>query len=152
MDLKEIKELISLLESSKLSELEIEEEGRRIRLTRQTETVMATVPMAPAMAPAAVPATPAATEAPREKTLADEGLITVDSPMVGTFYSSPSPGEPTFVEPGDTVTVDQTICIVEAMKIMNEVAAKVAGKIERVLVENGEPIEFGQPLFAIRPA
>ena len=153
MDLNEIKELISLLETSRLSELEIEEEGRRIRLTKQTETVMAATYAMPAPAagmPAVFPASgPAA--AP-EKTLADEGLVTVDSPMVGTFYGSPSPSEPSFVEPGDSVAADQTICIVEAMKIMNEVAAKVAGKIERVLVENGEPVEFGQPLFAIRPA
>ena len=149
MDLNEVRELISLLESSQLSELEIEEEGRRIRLTKQRENLIATT--APAAVQGMVPAAPAKS-APREKTLADEGLVAVDSPMVGTFYRSPSPGEPSFVEPGDSVTPEQTICIVEAMKIMNEVAAKVAGTVERVLVENGEPVEFGQPLFAIRPA
>lgn len=153
MDLKELKELISLLEDSGLSELEIEEDGRRIRLTKQTESIM-TVPAPVAQAPvvASAPAAASPAEPAAEKSLADEGLVTVDSPMVGTFYACPAPGEPAFVEMGDKVAADQTICIVEAMKIMNEVAAKVAGTIERVLVENGEPVEFGQPLFAIRPA
>lgn len=155
MDINEIKELISLLEESRLSELEIEEEGRRIRLTKQTETVVAHMPVhapvaAPAMLPAPAPA-PAA-EAKGEPSLADQGLTIVSSPMVGTFYVCPAPGEPPFVETGDRITVDQTVCIVEAMKIMNEVAAKTAGVVERILVENGEPVEFGQPLFAIRPA
>lgn len=155
MDLNEIKDLISLVESSGLSELEIEEEGRRIRLTKQA-SVLASVPAQqvalPAPAPLAAVPSPLAAPAAAGPSLADEGLVTIDSPMVGTFYGSPSPGEPPFAEPGDRVTADQTVCIVEAMKIMNEVAAKIAGTIERVLVENGEPVEFGQPLFAIRPA
>jgi len=159
VDLNELKELISLLEDSKLSELEIEEEGRRIRLTKQSETYVAMpapmqmqAPMA-APAPSVAPSTPfgSANES-KEPSLADQGLVAVTSPMVGTFYLSPAPGEPAFVEPGDRVSADQTICIVEAMKIMNEVAAKVAGIVERILVENGEPVEFGQPLFAIRPS
>lgn len=159
MDLNELKELISLLEDSKLSELEIEEEGRRIRLTKQSETYVTAAPLAMQTSPIAVPAPSVAPSTPfgstheaKEPSLADQGLVAVTSPMVGTFYLSPAPGEPTFVEPGDRVTVDQTICIVEAMKIMNEVAAKVAGIVERILVENGEPVEFGQPLFAIRPS
>lgn len=157
MDLTDVKELISLLESSELSELEIEEEGHRIRLTKRNETYISAAP-APAPIPvaAAAPAAPAApapaAEVPAEASLADEGLISVDSPMVGTFYVCPAPGEPPYVQVGDSIGADQTVCIVEAMKIMNEVAAKVAGKVERVLVENGEPVEFGQPLFAIRPA
>ena len=150
MDLSEVKELISLLETSELSELEIEEEGRRIRLTKKPETVYGTFPAAPAPA-AAAPAAPAAAEPAKEASLADEGLVAIDSPMVGTFYNSPAPSEPSFLQLGDTISADQTVCIVEAMKIMNEVAAKVAGTVERILVENGEPVEFGQPLFAIRP-
>lgn len=155
MDINEIKELINLLEESRLSELEIEEEGRRIRLTKQTETLVAHMPVhAPVAAPAplAAPAHQAASETKGEPSLADQGLISVNSPMVGTFYLCPAPGEPPFVEPGDRITADQTVCIVEAMKIMNEVAAKTAGIVERILVESGEPVEFGQPLFAIRPA
>ena len=157
MDLNELKELISMLEDSKLSELEIEEEGRRIRLTKQSEhyvSVPAPVQMqAPAPAPSVAPSTPfgSANES-KEPSLADQGLVAVTSPMVGTFYIKPAPSEPAFVEPGDRISADQTICIVEAMKIMNEVAAKVAGIVERILVENGEPVEFGQPLFAIRPS
>lgn len=159
MDLNELKELISMLEDSKLSELEIEEEGRRIRLTKQSEhyvSVPAPVQMqAPVAAPApsVAPSTPfgSAQEA-KEPSLADQGLVAVTSPMVGTFYLKPAPSEPAFVEPGDRISADQTVCIVEAMKIMNEVAAKVAGIVERILVENGEPVEFGQPLFAIRPS
>lgn len=150
MDLNELKELIGLLENSGLSELEIEEEGRRVRLTKQGANFVA-MQAAPALA-APLAAAPALAEPAAEKTLADEGLVTIDSPMVGTFYACPAPGEPSFVEAGDAVTADQTVCIVEAMKIMNEVAAKVVGTIERILVENGEPVEFGQPLFAIRPA
>ncbi|MCF6283903.1 MAG: acetyl-CoA carboxylase biotin carboxyl carrier protein [Candidatus Hydrogenedentes bacterium] len=153
MDLKELKELVSLLESSELSELEIEEEGRRIRLTKKPDPVVAQAVAIPAPAAEPVAAAPLpAAGPPAEATLADEGLVSVDSPMVGTFYVSPAPGEPSYVQVGDSISADQTVCIVEAMKIMNEVAAKVAGTVERVLVEGGEPVEFGQPLFAIRPA
>ena len=159
MDLNELKELISMLEDSKLSELEIEEEGRRIRLTKQSEhyvsvpaPVQMQAPMA-APAPSLAPSTPfGSAHESKEPTLADQGLVAVTSPMVGTFYLKPAPSEPAFVEPGDRISADQTVCIVEAMKIMNEVAAKVAGIVERILVENGEPVEFGQPLFAIRPS
>ncbi|MBN2311119.1 MAG: hypothetical protein JXR94_19235, partial [Candidatus Hydrogenedentes bacterium] len=81
----------------------------------------------------------------------EDGLQTIDSPMVGVFYVAPSPGAPPFVEPGSTVAADDTVCIVEAMKLMNEVTAKFPAEIVRVLVENGEPVEFSQPLFAVRP-
>lgn len=159
MDIKELKELISLLEDSKLSELEIEEEGRRIRLTKQSETYISAPAPVQMQAPVAAPAPSVAPSTPfgsahdsKEPSLADQGLVAVTSPMVGTFYLKPAPSEPTFVELGDRISADQTVCIVEAMKIMNEVAAKVAGIVERILVENGEPVEFGQPLFAIRPS
>ena len=81
----------------------------------------------------------------------EDELVTFDSPMVGTFYGAPAPGAPPFVSPGDTVEEGQTLCVVEAMKLMNEVPAKFAAQIERLLVEDGEPVEYGQPLFAIRP-
>lgn len=160
MDLNELKELIGMLEDSKLSELEIEEEGRRIRLTKQSENyVSVPAPVQMMQAPVAAPAPSVAPSTPfgsaqdsKEPSLADQGLVAVTSPMVGTFYLRPAPSEPAFVEPGDRVSADQTVCIVEAMKIMNEVAAKVVGIVERILVENGEPVEFGQPLFAIRPS
>ncbi len=152
MDLGELQELIRILEASGLAEIEIEEEDRRVRLTKQVAgaaaPVMHTV-ATPAPAPAPAEAAPAA-EAEEEEGLGD-GLVSIDSPMVGTFYSAPAPGEAPFVLPGDRVKPDQIVCIVEAMKIMNEVVAKQAGVIERVLVENGEAVEFGQPLYALRP-
>lgn len=148
MDLNELREMIGILEDSTLSEIELEEDGRRIRLSKPSVApapIAATVAPAPA-APVAVDAAPA-----DEPTFEDQGLLTIDSPMVGTFYQSPAPGEPPFIMPGDQVGADQTVCIVEAMKIMNEVVAKSAGTIVRILVENGDPVEFGQPLFALRP-
>ncbi len=149
MDFKELQELIRILEDSELIELEIEEDGRRIRLHKA-------VPVAPpvAMAPtppvsdAPVPGNPSVDEsAETDDTL---GLATIDAPMVGTFYSAASPGEDPFVRPGDRIEENQIVCIVEAMKLMNEIGAKTTGIIEKVLVENGQPVEFGQPLFALR--
>lgn len=151
MDLNGLQELIQILEASGLTEIEIEEEGRRVRVSRQFPSSLMTAPMhfmagAPGQNPG--PGMPGYTGAPQTR---ENGLITIDSPMVGTFYASSSPGKPPFVLPGDTVEPNQTVCIVEAMKIMNEVAAKMPAIIEKVLVENGEPVEFGQPLFTARP-
>jgi acetyl-CoA carboxylase biotin carboxyl carrier protein len=109
------------------------------------------VPVAAAAAPA-LAAAPAAAATPAEAESAlPHGSYTIDSPMVGTFYAAATPGDPPFVLPGATVGVEQTVCIVEAMKIMNEVTSKEACIIEKVLVENGQPVEFGQPLFQARP-
>jgi len=152
VDFGELKELIRILEDSSLAELEIEQDDRRIRLSKQTSGMMMAQPAVhPAPAPSPAPAAGSASDTSSEEEAADEGLLMVESPMVGTFYSAAAPGEDPFVKPGDIVAADTTVCIVEAMKIMNEVAAKVSGKVERVLVENGDPVEFGQPLFAVRP-
>jgi acetyl-CoA carboxylase biotin carboxyl carrier protein len=161
VDLKEVRELIKILEKSGLSELEIEEEGRRIRLSKGQPAAAAPAMSymmnpaleAPAMMPVTMPDQTAQAAVPvsEEQAALDEGLITINSPMVGTYYACPAPGEPPFVLPGDTVEADQAVCIVEAMKIMNEVSTKEAGVIEKILVENAEPVEFGQPLFAVRP-
>ncbi len=152
MDLNELKALIRILEESGLSELEIEEEGRRVRLQKPVAGVSyAPVHVsAPHHNPGPAPAAPAADAKPAPAEAGD-GLPTFDAPMVGTFYASPSPGADAFVKVGDRVEANQTICIVEAMKLMNEVGAKFAGIIEQVLVENAQPVEFGQPLFAVRP-
>ncbi len=157
MDLEKLKELIAILEESGLSELEIEEEGSRIRLQKpsvQAATYSVAPPAysAPAMNPdlSDDAGTITASQATKDA-IEDGGLVTIDAPMVGVFYASPSPEEEPFVKPGDDITVDQTICIVEAMKLMNEVTSKVRGQIVRVLVDNAEPVEFGQPLFAVRP-
>lgn len=144
MDFKDLEALISIFEKSGLTEIEIEEEGRRMRLQKAS-------PYAPAPASVQVPAPAPGEAAPAEADALPEGAITIDSPMVGTFYRSPAPGEDPFVKEGDAVEQGQTVCIVEAMKLMNEVGAKSACVIDKVLVEDGEPVEFGQPLFIVRP-
>lgn len=148
-----------MFEQSELSEIEIEEDGKRMRFKKPEPKTYAAAPIAITAqridppAQIAVPEKPAgvaaskAAEPPAEE---EERLLTIDSPMVGVFYTSPAPGEPPFVRPGDTVTEHQTVCIVEAMKLMNEVAAKFNAVVVKVLVENGEPVEYGQPLFAVR--
>lgn len=159
LEIEKIRELIRMLENSSLSEIEIEESGRRIKLKKPAPEVFASPTVVQALphlneyaAPAQVIHAPSPAEAPAPApSAAESGLVTVDSPMVGVFYSSPSPGEPPFVKPGDDIKKDQALCIVEAMKLMNEVTAKFAGVIVRCLVENGEPVEFGQPLFQVRP-
>ena len=163
MDLDKLRELIGLFETSDLSEIEIEEEGRRIRLTKggQQQHIMhaphhvithmpsvSPLPVAPVPAPAAPAAAPPS--APEVEAEVDESLVTIESPMVGVFYASPAPGEPPFIKAGDTVEENQTVCIVEAMKLMNEVTAKFKCQVVQVLVENGEPVEYNQPLFAVR--
>ncbi len=146
MDLRKLKTLIELVESSGIAELEISEGEERVRITRTTGPVMqayAPIPQQPVMAApqAAAPAEPAKPAAP-------EGHV-VKSPMVGTFYRSASPGAKPFVDVGQTVNAGDTVCIIEAMKLLNEIEADQGGVIKAILVENGQPVEFGQPLFVI---
>lgn len=150
MNLEELQKLIQVFEASTLSELEIEEGGRRVRL-RGPQPVSVQAGAVPPALPKAEPEKLPEMHGKEGKSFEGEGLATIDSPMVGTFYTAPAPGEAPFLLPGDTVEPGQTVCVVEAMKIMNEVPAKVAAIIEKVLVENGEAVEYGQPLFAIRP-
>jgi acetyl-CoA carboxylase biotin carboxyl carrier protein len=149
MDIRKIKKLIELLEESGLAEIEITEgeESVRIARTSQHPALMAqTIAAAPmAAAPAAAPV--AATAAPALPAARDENLVT--APMVGTFYGSPAPGAKSFVEVGQEVRVGQVLCIIEAMKMMNQIESERAGRVVAVLAKNGEPVEFGQPLFAI---
>jgi len=150
MDIRKIKKLIELLEESGLAEIEITEgeESVRIARTSQHPALMAqAIPAAPmaATAPAAAPV--AATAAPATPAARDENLVT--APMVGTFYGSPAPGAKSFVEVGQEVRVGQVLCIIEAMKMMNQIESERAGRVVAVLAKNGEPVEFGQPLFAI---
>ena len=149
MDLRKLKTLIDLVETSGIAELEIQEGEERVRITRTVpqgqQSVMfhaAPQPAAPAAAPiVAAPIEPAAAPVP-------EGHA-VKSPMVGTFYRSSSPGAKPFVEIGDTVAQGDTLCIVEAMKLMNEIEADASGTIKSILAENGQAVEYGQPLFII---
>ncbi len=147
MDLRKLKTLIELVESSGIAELEIEEGEERVRITRAVAAAPpAVAPVTAVMAPAAaLPATLAEVPAlPAEP----EGHV-VKSPMVGTFYRAGSPGTKAFVEVGDSVEVGDTLCIIEAMKLMNEIESDKAGIVSAILVENGQPVEFGQPLFVI---
>jgi len=150
MDIRKVKKLIELLEESGIDELEIREGEESVRISRHSKTpaqqYYAPAPMAaPVAAPA--PAAPvAAAEAPSAPKL--NGTV-VKSPMVGTFYRTPAPTSPAFVEVGQTVKKGDTICIVEAMKMMNHIEAEVSGVIESILVENGQPVEYDQPLFTI---
>jgi acetyl-CoA carboxylase biotin carboxyl carrier protein len=155
MDLRKIKKLIELLEESNIGELEIVEGEESVRISRAGNApamVNQAVPVAPvpaaAAAPTPAPAAPASGTETAHKASALSGHI-VRSPMVGTFYHAPSPGSPAFVQVGQHVKVGDVLCIVEAMKMMNQIEADKAGKVEAVLVEDGEPVEFDQPLFTI---
>jgi acetyl-CoA carboxylase biotin carboxyl carrier protein len=160
MNQKELKELIEFLIEKDIAEFELERGDVKVRIKRAGEHTIVhahgepryyAVPPAPGAAPelSAVPiaAAPAAPAAP----VPEEGLHMVKSPIVGTFYEAPSPGAPPFVKPGDLVEVGQVLCIVEAMKLLNEIESDVAGEIVKKLAVNGQPIEYGQELFVIRP-
>jgi acetyl-CoA carboxylase biotin carboxyl carrier protein len=143
MDLRKLKKLIDLVQESGIGEIEITEGEEKVRISRQ----LAAPPVlmaSPAMQPMAMPAAlPAAAPPPEPKGHA------LKSPMVGTFYRAPSPGAPSFVEVGQSVSKGQTLCIIEAMKLLNEIESDVAGTVKSILVENGQPVEYGQPLFLI---
>ena len=155
MNQKELKELIEFLVEKDIAEFELERGDVKVRIKRGVDAVITalpapsllatpgTGPIAPAAAPPANPAQPEKAE--------HEGVHEVKSPIVGTFYAAPSPGSPPFVKVGDTVELGQILCIVEAMKLMNEIESDVAGEILKKLVSNGQPVEYGQPLFAIKP-
>jgi acetyl-CoA carboxylase biotin carboxyl carrier protein len=147
MDLRKLKTLIELVESSGIAELEIAEGEERVRITRslqpplQAATASTPTIASAAAAPVAAPAAPAAPPEP-------EGH-TVKAPMVGTFYRAGSPGDKAFVEVGDTVAVGEPLCIIEAMKLMNEIESDYAGVVKAIMAENGQPVEYGQPLILI---
>jgi acetyl-CoA carboxylase biotin carboxyl carrier protein len=149
MNLKELKEIIDLVTSKEsIEELEIEKSGVRLRIRRATNHlpgVVTTAPVASASVAAAIsPATPA-------PTLKQEDLCYITSPIVGTFYRSPSPESNAYVSVGDFVEKGTPVCIIEAMKLMNEIQSEVAGEIVAILVENGQPVEYGENLYAVRP-
>jgi acetyl-CoA carboxylase biotin carboxyl carrier protein len=151
MDIRKVKKLIELLEESDVAEIEIHEGEESVRISRNS-TVATTLAMPAAMPPTAVaaPASPA-TPPPATAQEPEPEIIghTVSSPMVGTFYRSPSPGSKPFVEIGQQVSVGDTLCIIEAMKILNQIESDKAGTVKQILVENGEPVEYNEPLFII---
>ena len=153
MDIRKVKKLIELLEESGVAEIEIKEGEESVRISRQSQNVPAvmTAPApfaAPSLAPLAAP--PLAAEAPTAEPAAEaiEGHA-IKSPMVGSFYRAPSPGASPFVEVGQSVSPGDTLCIIEAMKLLNQIEADKAGTIKAILVENGQPVEYDQPLFII---
>ncbi|MFN4148416.1 MAG: acetyl-CoA carboxylase biotin carboxyl carrier protein [Rhodocyclaceae bacterium] len=152
MDLRKLKTLIELVQNSGISELEISEGDEKIRIAKQlaiqpsTTTINMPMGQAPAVAPA-VPPTPSAV--PEPSAPAQPAGHVVKAPMVGTFYRAGSPGSPPFVEVGQAVKKGDTLCIIEAMKLMNEIESDLDGVVKAILVENGQPVEFDQPLFVI---
>lgn len=153
MNFKEIKELIDILDNSNLTEINIEDKGTTINLKKEKEIVTQQISapqqvVAPTVAAEPTQATAASVDAPAVE--ADPSLKTITAPMVGTFYKSPSPEESAYVQVGDQVTADTTVCILEAMKLFNEIQAEVAGEIVEILVEDGQMVEYGQALFKVK--
>lgn len=159
MDIKNIKKIIELMKENDLSEFELSEEGFRITIRRPYDTAApqvimsqptAAMPVPTAAAPAPQAAAAAGAPAPAEEA-AGSNLLEITSPMVGTFYRSPSPEQDSYVSPGSEVDEEDVVCIIEAMKVMNEIKAEVKGVVRKVLVDNATPVEFGQPLFLVEP-
>jgi acetyl-CoA carboxylase biotin carboxyl carrier protein len=161
MDIRKIKKMIELLEESGIAEIEIKEGEETLRIARvlpgQASTTYVSAPMQAPQMIAAPPVAAAAEAAPAEAAAKPGGPLRagvgehiVIAPMVGTYYSAPTPGAKLFVELGDTVEVGQVLCIIEAMKMMNQIESEKAGKVKAIMVKNGEPVEFGQPLFIIQ--
>ena len=155
MDVKEIKKLIDLMVKNDLRELEIRDGDCRVSLKRGPGEGVPTVTLGQVQPVSLAAVQPAKGNSPGEQAEASavgEELKSIVSPMVGTFYQAANPESEPFVQAGDTVTADTVVCIIEAMKVMNEIKSGLAGTVERVLVSNGEAVEFGQPIFQVRPA
>ena len=162
VDLKELKEILQILDERKITEFELEEEGRKLRICKAGPSpinpAVAQGALAPALPGVPYPAATAprasavpAPELPPAPPEAEAGLTLVKSPIVGTFYRTPDPNAPPFVNVGDRIRVGQVLCIIEAMKLMNEIEAEVAGEVVRIHHESGQPVQYGEPLFTIRP-
>ncbi|HNQ04569.1 MAG TPA: acetyl-CoA carboxylase biotin carboxyl carrier protein [Thiobacillaceae bacterium] len=147
MDLRKLKKLIDLVRESGIAELEITEAEEKVRITSVVAGQHAPYTGAPPPAPVMAPVTPAVVAAAVESPQIEGNAV--KSPMVGTFYRSPSPNAKAFVEEGQSVKVGDTLCIIEAMKLMNEIESDVAGVVKAILIENGQPVEYGEPLFII---
>ncbi|NVJ85377.1 MAG: acetyl-CoA carboxylase biotin carboxyl carrier protein [Algoriphagus sp.] len=159
MKAKEIQELIDYISNSGLAEVKIKTDEFELSIKKYADQSVRMVEAAPAPAPAAAPApapatpTPSTAAAPATSPAeSTSNLVEIKSPMIGTFYTSPNPDSPTFVNVGDTIKAGQTVCIIEAMKLFNEIESEVSGKIVKVLVSNASPVEYDQPLFLVDPA
>ena len=152
MNLKEIKELINLMNENDVVELEIEREGTRIRIRKSASGKFETIAEEPGIPQVLQAIKPASEAGSVKKEKEEKNLIPVKAPMVGTFYRAPSPDSKPYVEIGQTIEVGQVICIIEAMKLMNEIKSEVHGKIVEIIAENSSPVEYGQDLFMVEPA
>ncbi|MFA5863862.1 MAG: acetyl-CoA carboxylase biotin carboxyl carrier protein [Phycisphaerae bacterium] len=150
MELEQIRELIGLMKENDLTEVRINEGEKRLLLKRGSSEPVQVMTVSPAAPPAMMPTTAGQTAAPKAVP-EPESVTTINSPMVGTLYAAPAPDAESFVRVGDHVHSDTVVCIIEAMKVMNEIKAEMAGTIERILAKNADPVEFGQPLFQIKP-
>ncbi len=155
LSFNELRELVDALNQTDIAELQLKSSEFELTLRKpsalQPDVVMSAAPVAPAVPVAAAAPPPPETAAPAASVV-DSSLVEITAPMVGTFYRSPAPEEAMFVEVGDRIQSGQTVCIIEAMKLMNELEAEVSGEIVDILVENAEPVEFGQALMRVRPA
>jgi oxaloacetate decarboxylase alpha subunit len=160
LDLNELKDLLQILEEKEITEFELEEAGMKLRIRKATASQNHASAPEPAREPTPIqgqrasdtllPASGRA-QAARPAPPEEGGLVVVKSPIVGTFYRSPDPGAPPFVNVGDNISVGQKLCIIEAMKLMNEIEAEAAGEVVRIHPENGQPVQYGEALFSIRP-
>ncbi len=148
IDIRKLKELVRLMVANELTELDLRDSEEQVTLRRHHLNHLPSVVVAPP--PAAARSAPEAA-ASGEAAAGKEGLVSITSPMIGTFYAGPNPDAPPFVTPGSAVTPETVVCLLEAMKIFNEIKAECSGTIAKVLIENGEPIEFGQSLFLVKP-
>lgn len=157
MDIKQIQELVKLINKTSIGEITIEEDGRKITIKQKKDpvqniTAYAPQQQAPMQAPQPAPAAASAPPAAKSETPAkQDNLLTIKSPMIGTFYRQAGPGKPLFVNVGDEVTPGKVVCIIEAMKLFNEIESEVKGTIVKVLVEDASPVEYDQPLFLVEP-
>jgi len=154
IDIRKLKELVKLMVENELSELDLRDQSETVTIKRgnDSEPIIYQAPaQAAAAAPAAAAAAPAATSAEPAADAADAGLVAIESPMVGTFYSKPNPDSPSFTNVGDQIGPDSVVCLVEAMKVFNEIKAEQSGAVAKCCVNEGEAVEFGQPLFMIKP-
>jgi acetyl-CoA carboxylase biotin carboxyl carrier protein len=147
IDVKKLKELVKLMVDNDLTELDLQDQGERVTLKRGggESPVQYVAPAPPQIAP--VPPAPSRAE---PVATPEDGLVAITSPMVGTFYAAPNPETPPFVQVGARVQADTVVCVIEAMKVFNEIRAEIAGTVAKVLVENGQAVEFGQPLFLVK--
>lgn len=144
-DVKKVRQLIELMKEHDLSELDLRQADHRVKIRRGGEVVVSTGPLAP------VPMAAAAPVAVAPASTADSRMLVIKSPMVGTFYKAAGPDSPVFVKVGDRIGPEKTVCIIEAMKVFNEIPAGVSGQVVAILVDNGAPVEFGQPLIKVDP-